>query len=760
MMRRPVNISIASIGSIGTVALAVMVATLVQTASAQVLRDKRVHRRGTLHETVYNTGEIGRAWRYRDHDITLDPLMEWPGNSATLIDGLQYSGQHNIIGGGISIAASYRGTNIFDLDQRLYSFGGSAGQHIPTTVAGVYSFPISIERFENYPLLDDGSLNPAYDPDEAEEVIVAEWGSNTGISVKRTSRAWSYPDYDDFIIYEYTFENTGDTDGDGIMNNDSTLYEVLIGFHYGVAPSMLGFQRWYGTWEYDFMYKNDLRGYFDRHRWLRYVVNIGNGVDADFAESGKPDPKYFDTYASTGQQGGGLMSPQVPGIQMLYYDRNHLATRGNTYALDPRVSNERMIDADSTLKQPFMNKVESGNSREDKMKPKLVPYTRWSGTYTPYRETQFPPPPGTEDSDSLRWTGRGAFNFRQSYKAVGHHIVFGPYILPHGAKLEFSLAEVVGYGAAKGPGEWDEGGGLGEVIDEQMPWHEVPHFYDRVIDPNTGQTLTDNYIGTYGYPEYVNSDIQTVKDVADMAYNAYTGQPPVLPYWPEDNPAHGIYQVPVPPPAPVLNITNNDRAHAVIRWGRVQESFSHPRLTGAVTSYRVLSAQAAIGPWQTLAEVPVGSTSYLTDSDQYEFIDDATTVGESKWYAVTALDSEGRESGKTNLTNVLAALGPADELTEVHAVPNPFYLNSGFTSGGAANVAQQIGFYGLPERATIDIYSYSGQLVETIEHDAARYSTPWFQVTRNDQEIASGVYFFVVSTPDGGAYRGKFVVIK
>ena len=741
-------------------ALCLVGTAVMHTASAQVLRDKRVHRRGMLHETVYNTGEIGRSWFYRDHDITLDPLMEWPGNSATLIDGLQYSGQHNIIGGGISIAASYEGVNIFDLTKRLYSFGGSSGQHIPITVAGVYSFPISIERFENYPLLEDGTLNPAYDPDEAEEIIVGSWGTNTGITVTRTTRSWSYPDYDDFIIFEYTFENTGDRNGDGVRDTTATLYEVLIGFHYGVAPSMMGFQRWYGTWEYDFMYKNDLRGYFDRHRWLRYVVNTGNGVNADFAESGKPDPKYFSAFAQSGNQGGGLMSPQTPGIQMLYYDRNHLATAGNTYALDPRVSNEHMIDSDSTLKQPFMNKVESGNSREDKMKPKLVPYTRWSGTYTPYRETVFPPPPGTEDPDSLRWMGRGAYNFRQSYKAVGHHIVFGPYILPDGAKLQFSLAEVVGYGATDGPGEWDEGGGLGEVIDEQMPWHEVPHFHDRVQDPASGQTLTDNYVGTYGYPEYVNSEIRTVKDVADMAYNAYTGNPPVLPYWPEENPADGVYQIPTPPPAPILEISNNERAHAVIRWGRAQESFTHPRLTGPLSAYRVYRSAAAIGPWTVLADVPVGSASHLTEADKYEVIDSGTVVGESQWYAVTSLDASGKESGKTNLEYVSAALGPSDALAEVYAVPNPFYLNSGFSSGGGGNVAQQIGFYGLPERATIQIYSYSGQLVDTIEHDAAQYSTPWFQVSRNNQEIASGVYFFVVRTPEGATFRGKFVVIK
>lgn len=726
-------------------------------SEAQVLRDKRIHKRGMLHETIYNTGEIGRKWFYRDHDITLDPLMEWPGNSATTIDGLQYSGQHNIIGGGISIAASYDGTNIFDLTQRLYSFGGSSGQHIPITVAGVYSFPISIERIENYPLQDDGTLNPAYDPDEAEEIIISRWATNVGITVTRTTRAWSYPDYDDFIIFEYTFEHTGDTDGDGIADNNETLYEVLFGFHYGVAPSMLGFQRWYGTWEYDFMYKNDLRGYFDRHRWLRYVVNIGNGVNADFAESGKPDPQYFSSFATTGDQGGGLMSPQTPGIQMLFYDRRHLAVKGETFAMDPRVSNERMIDSDSTLKQPFMNKVESGNSREDKMKPKLVPYTRWSGTYTPYRETVFPPPPGTEDPDSLRWTGRGAFNFRQSYKAVGHHIVFGPYILEPGETVEFSLAEVVGFGATDGPGEWDEGGGLGEVIDEQLPWHEVPHFADEVIEPGTGQMLSQNYIAQYGYPDYVNSEVRTVKDVADMAYHAYSGKPPILPYWPEDNPANGVYKIPVPPPAPVPTITNNALAHTVLRWSRAQEIFTHPRLTGLPASYRVYKSSAAIGPWQVLADVPVGSAQYLTDADVYQVVDSETIVGESQWYAITSIDGAGNESGKTNLTQSTAELGPVDTLTEVHAVPNPFYVNSGFTGGGAA---QQIGFYGLPERATIRIYSYSGQLVDTIEHDVSQYSTPWFQVTRNDQEIASGVYFFVVQSLEGDTYRGKFVVIK
>ena len=615
-------------------------------------------------------------------------------------------------------------------------------------------------------MLDDGTLNPNYDPDEAEEIIVSQWATNTGITVTRTTRAWSYPDYDDLIIFEYTFENTGDTDGDGVANTDETLYEVLIGFHYGVAPSMLGFQRWYGTWEYDFMYKNDLFGYFDRHRWLRYVVNnwqwSGHRISPMAASRNRSISRHSP---SSGEQGGGLMSPQVPGIQMLFYDTKPPRQTGrNVRPRSPRVSNDRMITADSTLKQPFMNKVESGNSREDKMIPKLVPYTRWSGTYTPYRETVFPPPPGTEDPDSLRWTGRGAYNFRQSYKAVGHHIVFGPYILEQGKKIEFSYAEVVGYGATEDPNDWDEGGGLGEVIDEQLPWHLVPRWNDVVKDPASGQVLTQNYLGDYGYPDYVNSDVLTVKDVADMAYNVYTGKPPVLPLWPEDNSPRRSIPDPRAAPRPHhchkqqrIRALGDSMGTSAARGIHASPPDGSPRRR---TMY--INRSAAIGPWTLLAEVPVGSAQYLVDGDMYEVIDDETIVGESQWYSVTSVDAEGNASGKTNLTQSTAGLGPAVELTEVHAVPNPFYLNSGFTGGGTGNNSpgQQIGFYGLPEQATIEIYSYSGQLVQTIEHDAAQYSTPWFQVTRNDQEIASGVYFFVVRASDGQTYRGKFVVIK
>ena len=84
-------------------------------------------------------------------------------------------------------------------------------------------------------------------------------------------------------------------------------------------------------------------------------------------------------------------------------------------------------------------------------------------------------------------------------------------------------------------------------------------------------------------------------------------------------------------------------------------------------------------------------------------------------------------------------------------------MKSGFSGTGEEDM---IGFYGLPEKCTIKIYSFAGQLVKVIEHDDPTYNTTWMQVTRNQQEIASGVYFYVVTTPDGEKATGKFVIIK
>jgi hypothetical protein len=108
-----------------------------------------------------------------------------------------------------------------------------------------------------------------------------------------------------------------------------------------------------------------------------------------------------------------------------------------------------------------------------------------------------------------------------------------------------------------------------------------------------------------------------------------------------------------------------------------------------------------------------------------------------------------------------SVIGSEQTLKEVFVAPNPFIVKSGFSgisTGGDINSALR--FYNLPRVCTIRIYSFSGQLVQTVEHNADQNSESYFQLTRNFQLIASGVYFYSVTTPEGARSQGKFIIIN
>ena len=74
-------------------------------------------------------------------------------------------------------------------------------------------------------------------------------------------------------------------------------------------------------------------------------------------------------------------------------------------------------------------------------------------------------------------------------------------------------------------------------------------------------------------------------------------------------------------------------------------------------------------------------------------------------------------------------------------------------------------FNNLPEaNNTIRIFTVSGDLVQTIEHDGYNQSgqVSWNLVSRNGQEVTSGIYLYTVHSDRGGFddFRGRFVVIR
>ena len=73
-----------------------------------------------------------------------------------------------------------------------------------------------------------------------------------------------------------------------------------------------------------------------------------------------------------------------------------------------------------------------------------------------------------------------------------------------------------------------------------------------------------------------------------------------------------------------------------------------------------------------------------------------------------------------------------------------------------------IKFVNLPDIANIRIYSTSGILVDVVDHDdtGGGGEAVWNVRNRNNQFVASGVYFYHIETPNGLEKVGRFTVVN
>ncbi len=99
------------------------------------------------------------------------------------------------------------------------------------------------------------------------------------------------------------------------------------------------------------------------------------------------------------------------------------------------------------------------------------------------------------------------------------------------------------------------------------------------------------------------------------------------------------------------------------------------------------------------------------------------------------------------------------DLNEVHVVPDPYLASSRFD---LAPTEKQMMFVNMPVECTLRIYSLTGVLIRSINYrdKSGGGRLVWDMRNRDNQFIASGVYFFVVTTPDGREHVGKFTVVN
>ncbi len=99
-----------------------------------------------------------------------------------------------------------------------------------------------------------------------------------------------------------------------------------------------------------------------------------------------------------------------------------------------------------------------------------------------------------------------------------------------------------------------------------------------------------------------------------------------------------------------------------------------------------------------------------------------------------------------------------DDLKKVKVVPNPYFVHADWEND---DFVRKIQFTNLPSKSKVHIFTVSGEEVITLYHESGfDGSLDWDLLTKNRQEVAPGLYVFVVESEKGETYAGKFVIIK
>lgn len=141
------------------------------------------------------------------------------------------------------------------------------------------------------------------------------------------------------------------------------------------------------------------------------------------------------------------------------------------------------------------------------------------------------------------------------------------------------------------------------------------------------------------------------------------------------------------------------------------------------------------------------------------------TVGDMAYIAVNAPFRSGDlfeiKTKEAHIDRVFAK----NEMDRIAVVPNPYCATAEWEPRrllASGRGERRIYFIHLPQKATIRIYTTSGELVRVIEHISTidDGEAPWNLISKDGMDIAAGIYIYHVDAPGIGEKIGRFAIIK
>lgn len=551
--------------------------------------------------------------------------------------------------------------------------------------------------------VDGNNVTPAATIDEYHDMLLPYdriihnvVNTTMGVTVTRNIYIFSQQYHDNYQMFEYTFENTGNTDADDDIELPN---QVIHNFYMGQMPR-------YATCR-EGGYTTNSQMVWGKFQWVSHMgANYALGTDslrAFWSWLGQGTGVGWDCIGGPDKNDyGRLTTPQFAGIVFIHADKSTTDPVDDPH--QPKIIGWHAGDTTPSIandNQPNMKAVWNMLSGVD----------LYTGSTTPM-DAGIPAPgpdktinPSTVDGND----GGGAAGF----------FGYGPYELGFGEKITIVLAEGI------------SGLDREHCIKIGRDWYNqyvVKQDYDLTLPDGSKTKDEDLYKNTWFY-----TGKDSIMQTFSRAIRNYESG----------------YNIPLPPlpPFSVNVVSEGDRIS--LNWAP-----STDEGTTGFGGYRVYRATAAVDSiYRMIFECGPG-----TDNPEVvnAYSDFGAVRGIGYYYYVTAV-SDGTEN--TGLQNPAGPLesnraytqtteaayllrGPGKNLDDIRIVPNPYNIKAleGNNIQYEGDDIDKIMFYNIPGYCTIRIYTERGDLVNTIVHDNGSGDHAWYSVTKDRQVVVSGLY--------------------
>jgi len=626
-----------------------------------------------------------------------------------------------------------------------------------------------------------------------EDIILSKWTTKLGITGEKAAYAWSHPEYDDFIIGEWVFENTGDTNGDrnpDIAGGGRDLKNVYFAFHHRLLNSSAGVSRSsYTAYHADFGPLDACGSSFgprDNGQDDKIKYTESPNYDGPSSARGLKMTYSYDwnNYCLTGPLADDVGDPYRPELRCAQCSFPTLTREGDLTSpawvgwaeidVDPTdgfVGDTGVYQAPKVAQQPFAHNFfhftqrwsNAGARVGDEPDPIAMnedtiyriltstPDPSYFNTPRDVRKTRGSGDPNkgvpllSLDDNPTRtmpympdpdWEWKGRHGIAAGYSSMD---TYGPYDLAPGQKVKFVFAYVAGTPVESNVIEFNRARDNSELKKEE------------------GGAAFANLV----------KHLKKAKEVYALGYD-----------------------LPNQPPDVDAKIQSSENATNLITWKNDPEKSNNPD-TGSpdVGGYRVYRSETLPGVWKLAGDVKASG------SVTYSFEDKESLAGFQYYYSVRAYQGSANAAFKSRLTGraveggisayeggsgdpstffyppkgtapfspLQVASAAADRLEkDIAVVPNPYRDDGVHTYEGTTKLR----VLNVPRRCTIRIFSVAGDVVGEINHESATVGeAAYLQFNRtHTTQLRFGVYFVTVESlmPEslGKVKATKFVIIR